>query len=325
MNRIVEIASKELIVPSQLIEKALRLAHAKFRKIRIPKRAGGYRTVVQPAAELKLVHSWLNSRVLSFLPISSVATAFHRGASIVNNACRHRYGKYLVRVDLSDFFPSIRSNDLVRVIRSADVKFPKWVDDDDFVFFIRRACFDRDDRLPIGYSTSPGIANAVMAEFDRKLLQTINENPLRFGQAVLTRYADDFVFSTDKAGACKTFVDEMSREIEVTESPCIKINSKKTRYMSRLGGSTIVTGLRITQDGGVRVHANYRDHVRLLLKLFASGRLGRDEQQKLVGHLAYIEYADPILFTRLSFRYFEEVALLRGVANEKGEEAKGIH
>ena len=275
------------------------------------KRSGGYRTIVQPAAELKLIHSWLNARVLSLLPLSPVATAFRPGASIIKNAYLHRWSRYSVRVDLADFFPSIRCSDLIRVIQEENSIPPTWTGEADLLSFIRQACFDRDGRLPIGYPTSPGIANAVLFKFDNELLQIISEDSTRFGRAVLTRYADDFVFSTDRPGACRSFVEAVGALTSKTESPRLKINSAKTRYMSRLGGSTLVTGLRVNQDGNVRVHANYRDHVRLLLKHFAAGNLKPEECQKLVGHLAYIEHTDPMLFTRLSYRYFEEIARLR--------------
>lgn len=82
--------------------------------------------------------------------------------------------------------------------------------------------------------------------------------------------------------------------------------------MSRMGGSTLITGLRINQQGNVRVHANYRDHVRLLLKHYSAGKLNAEESQKLIGHLAYLENVDPKLFTRLSFKYFLDISKLRG-------------
>lgn len=162
------------------------------------------------------------------------------------------------------------------------------------------------------YPSSPILANAVMINIDGDLQALINSNPEKFGRACLTRYADDFVFSTDKAGACKSFVDEMRKLLMKTNSPRLKINDAKTRFMSRPGGSTLVTGLRINQFGGVRVHPDYRDHVRLLLKHFANGTLKRDEHRVLVGHLAHVEHADPQLFTRLSYKYFAEIARIRG-------------
>ncbi|WP_087750428.1 retron St85 family RNA-directed DNA polymerase [Paraburkholderia caledonica] len=311
---ILERISHDLLVPQSLLEDALRRAHVRFRKIKIPKRSGGERVLLQPAAELKLILSWADSYVLRKAPVSNVATAFEPGTSIVRNAQIHSKSDYSVRVDLSNFFPSIRSHDLLRALSKARQHFPEWVFERDFEDMLRKACFDRADSLPVGYMTSPRIANIVMLDVDTTLQTTISSNPERFGRAYITRYADDFVFSTNRKGACNEFVEELRTLLASRPSPKLAINEAKTRFMSRKGGTTLITGLRVNNDGDVGVHANYRDHIRLLLKLFATGRLEQAENESLRGHLAFIEHADPSLFTRLSYRYHAEIAKLRGHA-----------
>jgi RNA-directed DNA polymerase len=302
----------QMKVQVDLVQSALDFAHIRYRKIRVKKRSGGERVLVQPAAELKMVLAWLEAGVISKLPISSVATAFRPGASIVKNANEHRNSLYSVRVDIKDFFSSIRASDLMAVVRKNLGVLPLFVTDPGFDELVRRGCFDRDGRLPIGYPTSPGIANAVMYGLDGALLEMVKRDPTKFGLARLTRYADDFVFSTDKPGACRMFVHDFEQLLAKNISPRLRINASKTRFMSRAGGSTLVTGLRINQNGLIRVHPAYRDHVRLLMKHFSAGVLVADDLPRLVGHLAFVEHADPRLFTRLSFRYFEEIARLRG-------------
>ena len=311
MSRFSQLISEETKVPPALIDSALKLAHVRYRKIRVPKRSGGHRTILQPAAELKLIQAWLNERVLSHLPVSPIASAFERGSSIVKNAAIHRNSAYSIRTDLKNFIPSIRSVDLIEIIRSNSSILPRFVLEPDFSNLVSKACFDRDDRLPIGYPTSPCIANVVMYDIDSRLLNRISAETETFGKAKLTRYADDFVFSTDKAGACHSFLRALEELLAQTNSPHFELNANKTRFMSRRGGSTLVTGLRINQDGEVRVHANYRDHVRLLLKHFSSGTLKPEDVPRLTGHLAFIEHADPKLFTRLSFRYYAEIGRIR--------------
>jgi hypothetical protein len=309
---IVERMSNDLSVPQSLLESALRLAHVRFRKIKVPKRSGGERTMLQPAAELKLILTWLDARILSNVQVSSIATAFEPGTSIVKNAQAHSKSNYSVRIDLSNFFPSIRSGDVLLALSRSRDTLPDWVFQKDFEALIRKACFDRADRLPIGYMTSPRIANVVMFELDRVLETSVSRDSIRFGQGILTRYADDFVFSSDKKGACNEFLTEMRSLLASTSSPKLSINEAKTRFMSRKGGTTLITGLRVNNDGDVGIHANYRDHIRMLLKLFSTGRLKTTENERLRGHLAFIEHADPDLFTRLSFRYHAEIAQLRG-------------
>ncbi|MCW3688789.1 retron St85 family RNA-directed DNA polymerase [Burkholderia cenocepacia] len=309
---IVERMANELLVPQSLLENALRLAYVRFRRIKVPKRSGGERVMIQPASELKLVLSWLDSRVLSNAPVSSIATAFEPGTSIVKNARVHSKSLYSVRIDLSNFFPSIRSRDLLLALSRSRELLPEWASGRDFEAVMRNACFDRADRLPVGYMTSPRIANIVMLELDTALVAAVSRDSVRFGRGVLTRYADDFVFSTDKKGACNEFLSEMRSLMASMPSPKLSINDEKTRFMSRKGGTTLITGLRVNNDGDVGIHANYRDHIRMLLKLFSTGRLKPAENEKLRGHLAFIEHADPDLFTRLSFRYHSEIATLRG-------------
>ncbi|MFM0283286.1 retron St85 family RNA-directed DNA polymerase [Paraburkholderia sediminicola] len=309
---IVERMSNELSVPQSLLESALRLAHVRFRKIKIPKRSGGERVLLQPASELKLILAWLDSRILSNVPVSTIATAFEPGTSIVKNAQAHSKSNYSVRIDLSDFFPSIRSGDLLLALSKSRETLPDWAFDKDLEVVVRKACFDRANRLPVGYSTSPKIANIVMLGLDAALVAAISRDSVRFGQAVLTRYADDFVFSSDKKGACNEFLTEMRNLLALTPSPKLSINEPKTRFMSRKGGTSLITGLRVNNDGDIGIHANYRDHIRMLLKLFSTGRLKPTENESLRGHLAFIEHADPDLFTRLSFRYHADIAKLRG-------------
>lgn len=149
-----------------------------------------------------------------------------------------------------------------------------------------------------------------MYELDRLLVTLIRASPAQFGKAVLTRYADDFVFSTDLAGACSLFVSEVRRVFNECQSPRLALNLKKTKMMRRASGSTLITGLRVKPDGEVGVHASYRDSIRLLLSLYAKDKLNVEDVPSLRGHLAFIEHADPGLFTRLSFRYHRQIELL---------------
>lgn len=269
MNEVASLIAKELHLPLDSVKKAILYAPTRVRRYKIKKNSGGTRTIVQPAASLKPILYWLETTVFSKLPVHKCATAFVKGGSILDNASIHSDAKYSVRIDIKSFFPSLRPHDLERVLKVNSKILPAWVCRDDGLEFISRVCFDNEHRLPIGYPTSPSIANAVMFELDG-LIEGLLNQVADVGKAAVTRYADDFVFSTDRAGACNFFLDQVVAILDVTKSPRLEINPLKTRFMSRGGGSTLVTGLRINNQGNVVVHANYRDHVRLLLKLYKS-------------------------------------------------------
>ena len=307
MLEILQRISGDLQIPIDILESAVKYAHSRYRIIKIPKKSGGYRTALQPAVELKPILEWVLNVFIKKLPVHDISTAFMDGSSILINAQRHKASRYSVRVDIEAFFPSITKLDLYKCPRD---QVPSWACTPEFLQFVGHVCFDGNGRLPIGYATSPALANAIMHRLDSSLHALLADRS-KYGNAVLTRYADDFVFSTDKRGACKTFVSAIGQILQNTTSPSLKINTKKTRYMSRAGGSTLITGLRINNQGSVGVHADYRDHVRLLMSLLEKGRLPGDEKAKLLGHLAFIQNTDPALFTRLSFKYDQQIAELR--------------
>jgi RNA-directed DNA polymerase len=124
--------------------------------------------------------------------------------------------------------------------------------------FVERICFDSNSRLPIGYISSPIISNAVMHEFDTKLQGLVLDNKVDLGNGKLTRYADDIIFSTDLKGACEKFLQLIRLFAKSWASPTLTINEGKTIFSSRLGGSAIVTGLRVCNDSHVTVTREYK-------------------------------------------------------------------
>lgn len=310
MPRIVDLIATTLQLPVEGVAKAIDQAPYRTKKFSIEKRSGGKRTILQPSAQIKPILYWLQSTIFDKLPVHPIATAFRANVSILDNASAHRKSRYSVRVDIANFFPSIKPVDACTAVLRSKHILPEWAATLEAVEIISKACFDRHEQLPIGYTTSPSIANAVMFPIDVKLQDAISDNET-YGDAVLTRYADDFIFSTDRSGACQKFVTLIVDTLAGHKVPSLSINPSKTRYMSRLGGSTLVTGLRINNEGNVVVHPNYRDHVRLLLKHYNASRLSNEEIPKLVGHLAHVQHVDPAFFTRLSSKYFLDIQRLR--------------
>jgi hypothetical protein len=310
MDEIMQKMASDLMLPLDFVRHTVIHAPTRVKRFTIPKRTGGSREINQPSVALKPILSWLDSELLASLPVHPIATAFRPGQSILDNATAHSSSRYSVRVDISAFFPSIRQKDLQQAVLLCRDLLPRWASEPDGLALVSNVCFDRYGTLPIGYSTSPAIANAVMFQIDTRLAEIVSK-VTDFGNAVLTRYADDFVFSTDAVGACSKFVAKIGEVFAGTDSPKLFIHADKTRYMSRAGGSTLVTGLRVNNLGNVVVHADYRDHVRLLLKHYKVGLLRVEDVPKLVGHLAYIQHVDPALFTRLSFKFYREIERIR--------------
>ena len=194
MSSLKEAIARDLIVPTSLIEEGIRDAHHHVKLIKIKKRSGGTRSVYQPSSKLKLIQYWLIDHCLSKIDIHESAAAFFKGASIRANAERHSKNKYFVRIDLENFFPSIRFSDLSPYLKEWHKSaLPEWPLNAESRSVIATALFDKSKRLPIGFPTSPIVANIVMASVDRLIEERLAQNN-DLGSITYTRYADDMVF-----------------------------------------------------------------------------------------------------------------------------------
>ena len=248
--------------------------------------------------------------VFNHMPVHDASMAYRDGISILHNANMHRSSRFFLKMDLKDFFPSISFNDFIPILRDwhSNAK-PKWALDRDAELLVKRVCFYKNDRLAIGYPSSPIISNIVMSEFDSKVSALIADD--KYGKVVYTRYADDLVISTDKKGACAEIKREMYTLIQATTSPDINVNRNKTKIGSSTGGSASVTGLKICSGGHITIHRKQKDHIRLLLSLFRKGTLNPEEKRSLLGHLGYCHYVAPDFYTKISKKYFREIHELR--------------
>lgn len=315
MQQVIKKISLDLNIPEKDINEAIKSSYYKYKIIKIKKKSGGYREAIQPSIKLKVIQQWILSNVLQNLPVSDISTAFGKGDSTFINAKMHAESTFSIRIDIKNFFNSIKAEDLIKVIKES-CQIADIYKSEEFNKLLIKSCFFIDHKLPVGYITSPFISNAVMLKIDNIIANAVRNKNI-YGNAVITRYADDFVFSTDKVGACKKFYDYFENTLEKIDSPKLIINQNKTRIMSRRGGAMIITGLLVNNDGVVRATRKYRDQFRLLIKLYHQKRLKKDEIESLKGHISFIKNIDPLLFTKISFKYYEDIDNIMNINNKK--------
>lgn len=308
--RIEDAVVADLQVPDTLIKEAVALARVRVKKFTIPKKSGGQREIYHPSKKLKVVQYWIMRKVLSEIPVHDAAMAYREGASILHNAEAHVDNRFFLRMDFKDFFPSITFQDFLPYLEQWHRSTrPRWILDDDSKEFINKVCFYKQDRLAIGYPTSPLISNIVMRQFDSQVAGEVASG--KYGDAVYTRYADDMVFSTNQAGACRELYKAVESTVKLIKAPRLTINTDKTRFGSSTGGTASVTGLRVCADGHITINRKLKDHVRLMLGLYKKGRLPADEVSSLAGHLAYCHYVAPQFYSGLAKKYFKEIHQVR--------------
>ncbi|MES3676565.1 retron St85 family RNA-directed DNA polymerase [Halomonas elongata] len=310
--RIEEVISRDLQVPESLINEAISGARVRVKKFTIPKKSGGYREIYHPSKKLKVIQYWLMHSVFCKMPLNDAAMAYREGISILHNAKAHSLNRYFLRMDFKDFFSSIRFSDIEPCLkiwhRNSN---SEWDLNARTLDFINKSCFFKGDRLAVGYPSSPVISNIVMKDFDSQVLSEMGSG--KYGDVVYTRYADDMVFSTNQRGACKEIVKSVEDVVGRCTSPVLKINKSKTRLGSSAGGSASVTGLKICRDGHITINRKLKDHIRLMLSLYAKGKLDSEEVPSLAGYLSYCHHVAPDFYSGLSSKFFKEIHQIRAM------------
>ncbi len=305
-----EAICNDLDIPLSLVDEALDISRKQVKIFNIKKRNGSQRQILQPAKKVKTIQYWLIKNIFEKFELNSAASAFRNNMSILTNVRRHRENTFFLKIDLKNFFNSIEFDDLVPYLEEwKDTNDIHWELDGLAFDVIRKVCFYKGDILPVGFPSSPIISNIVMLNFDMEIKKIISNQD--FNDVIYTRYADDMVFSTNRKGVCKQLKNLIYELVDSTETPNIKINFSKTKFGSSSGGTASVTGLKVCKSGHITIHRKQKDHIRLMLSLFAKGKLKKDGYESLMGHIAYCQHVAPLFFSSISKRYFREIEVLK--------------
>lgn len=140
----------------------LLMSQPKYRSFKIPKRSGGVREIEVPGADLKRVLVQLNKYLQSvyLFERSHAAYGFIVGVRndddrrcIVSNAKRHVGKKYLLNLDLKDFFHSVTRDKVIEIFDTPPFNFRRDLP------VILADLVTHQGRLPMGTSTSPVLSN----------------------------------------------------------------------------------------------------------------------------------------------------------------------
>jgi RNA-directed DNA polymerase len=199
-------------VRSQLIGTIRQEPGRFYSSFRIAKRDGGSRLVQAPSPELKQIQHWVQGHITSRLAVHEAAHGFVRGRSIITNAQPHLAAAVILKLDIRDFFGSVRRDVVFRTFHA--VGYSKKVS------HLLTDLATLDGRLPQGAPTSPQLANVAAHRLDVRLSGYARKNGITY-----TRYADDLTFS----GA---FTPVEQRAIEhIMRGEGFSPNEKKLRYL----------------------------------------------------------------------------------------------
>jgi RNA-directed DNA polymerase len=317
MTALLKSIARESGLSLKFVEKIAYQAPHSYRRYTIAKRDGGRREIFHPRAELKLLQSWISRNIIERLPVHDAALAYRRGLSIRDNALKHCKNNFLLKLDFENFFPSIRARDIAHLLLKNEDAWPKSIDREDVGLICRITCrqdveFEADRpvahvyALTIGAPSSPGIANAVMYEFD----DMVGKLCLLHG-VTYTRYADDLYFSTNTPEVLASVELEVRKLVTELQQPKLKLNEAKTIRTSRKR-RRISTGLVLTSDHKISIGRDKKRALRSLVFNFTTGKLLPEEISRLRGQLAYVKSVEPTFIASLEKKFgFAEIERLR--------------
>lgn len=277
----------DLPFSSDELDQLISTARYRYKVFKIPKRQPNkFRTIAQPSAEVKIIQRWMMKNVLSSLPIHKSAMAYRQGLSIGDHANVHAGKRFLLKLDFSDFFPSISSSDVQKHL----VETGK-LSEDDAQIITRATCwYDKLNKklcLSIGAPSSPLLSNSILYDFDKKISQLLRGKKISY-----SRYADDLAFSTDRADVLSIIPEQIQEIADHLSYPRLKINPSKTVSTSRAFRQSLV-GLILTPTGDVSLGRDKKRKLRSELYRFSKGLLNELEHPRLRGELAFSWSIEP--------------------------------
>ena len=304
----------------------------------IPKKNGGERIIHAPKKELKFLQKRLANVLWDCylydlkskskekkLKIPMLSHAFEKNKSIITNAQVHRNKKYLLNIDLKDYFDSFNFG-RVRgfFIKDKDLQVTSEI----ATVIAQIACYQ--GKLPQGAPSSPIITNLITRILDYRIVKIAKKYRFTY-----TRYADDMTFSTNrelnsnKLRATKELENFLAELERLIISSGFEINPKKTRLSNNMQRQE-VTGLVVNKK--INVKREYIKNTRAMaFKLYKDGTFEIDGKQgtleQLTGRFAFIfqtdKYNNYLLYKKsLIENNLDEQKYLLGRNSSKKSESK---
>jgi len=237
--------------------------------------------LVEYSKLLKTVHRKLKD-LLDEIPLPEMVFGFRKNETIKTCALKHVGKRYLISLDIQDFFPSTRSDQVLNALKAEG-----W--DEMGAWLVARLVAHK-GRLPQGAITSPVASNIAFKKYDLALSEYCQKHGF-----VYTRYADDITLSTDQD--ISNEIDQIVSEVESIIAP-YKINRAKTKVYEP-GEPHYVLGMIVNRK--VNVPKPQRRLVRAMVHNFVHKHVipyGVEDLSKykrqLMGKLGYCLYVNRI-------------------------------
>lgn len=244
---------------------------------------GKKRHLVESTGLLKRVQRRILDNVLIRLPAFPASFGAIKGKTIKDNAGVHFGSKFIVKLDIRDFYPSIHSSKVYEFFIKSQACSPD-------VAHILTALTTKDYSLPLGVSTSPALADQIVRPIDVRIGGMAESEGLKY-----SRYVDDITLSGPFS--LESIVRTAAK---VLKQSGFKVKTSKLVFYRPNDGGTerVITGVAI-KDGRITAPVSYvrtlEQELRSLIRQSKHSVLVEDvlPRQHYRGKIAYIKWLDP--------------------------------
>lgn len=290
----------------------------KLKKQNVGHSVDRFRYICAPHPLLLKAQRWIHKEILSKITPNESSFAYSSGVGILDAAKMHTSCKWLIKLDVTNFFESILEPDIFKVF--SELGYQPLV-----AFELARICTrtrvagnpmqkkmhqsknqkfpyknEQIGHLPQGAATSPVLANLASRALDEALLNYSQLHGLSY-----TRYADDLTFSSCSKFDRSEALAHVHKIYELMREQGLWPNKAKTKIIPP-GARKLVLGLLVDGENPClknEFKSSMRTHIHFLLRsdigpeLHAKNR-GFDSilglQRHLHGLLAYAIGIEPI-------------------------------
>jgi len=251
LNEVIEFQNSDSVNPKKPISRKrltynLKNIDTLYKSFEIPKKSGGKRIILAPNNSLKIIQRCLALLLQAgYQPTQSV-NGFVTERSVVTNATIHANKKFVLNIDLENFFPTISHGRVQTVLQLKPLSLQPTIAG----YIAKLACYE--GNLPQGAPTSPVLSNLICQRLDSRIEALVKSHKIAY-----TRYADDLTFSCDEPFQ-NGFLNHLD---QIIQEEGFTLNMQKVRLQLR-NNRQEVTGLTVNDK--VNVSRKYLGEVRAL-------------------------------------------------------------
>lgn len=192
-----------------------------YRTFSIEKKNGKKRIINAPNGGVSILQEKLKPIIEYFYRPKKSAHGFIKEKSIITNAVMHTKKKFVVNIDIENYFDSITFARVYGIFKSKPFNFSHPA-----ATVLAQLC-THNGKLPQGACTSPILANLASTSLDKQLTQLAGRKNISY-----SRYADDITFSFNQKKVLDIIEqnDDGSYEISETVEGIISKNGFKINY-----------------------------------------------------------------------------------------------